>query len=527
MLPTRFITEGSELTKDYANGNARPLDLQINWTNSETKTITKDEYSATYKVAHVYLSAIPGGEYTTGVTARMYYAGGENPEYSAAVERSYTYVAESALEDVSATQEGEYKNQAGSKYSPYTAAERDALIGVAYEKVTNATWDLHDGKLVTTGKADADSPKPFLLERTNTIDTSKDFFTIETSIYVPSKEAGQNQNGVVFAYNKDNSTYWILDVRYMNDKWYTNIRYYASDGSVPNQGFAGMPYEENTWYDFRVFVNKADAGQTKFAVDYKKSIDVAYGQTIELGGNGIIDASMTGTRLGFFTEVPQNDAVTLSYDASSSIDYTCVLGGKNGQTVKVNGQQLGADGTGTIEGQMVVDYRSRATWITAWKENLDISREGIMFGGNGTSGYMFYVTHGNMDGRAFYVGLCKVTELVKHGGFTPLTGNVDTAETVDFTSAGITLNDGDAVVVDYKVVITKNATTGIKTFTITYQFSKDGVMVPATTYTYTETAATNYNSGSVYLFSSDTRAVANGTIVSDGKTLYNSIKVTQ
>ena len=517
MLPTEFIPEGEELEVD--NCDVAPLDLAINWTLVKEEVLEyADEQTATYMVARVYLNGIPLGEYATGITARMYYDDGENITYSAQCERSYVDVASAALEDVKAEPSEEYENAVGSQFSPYSAEMRDALIGVKYEN-KKGVWDLVDGKLTTIGATKTEENttiQPFLLDRDQRIDASKGFFTIECSLYVPKKEAGFVKNGMVFAYDEKDGSYWMLDVRYNSDgRWFTNIRKYNSAGQeLANHGVANADmYEEGNWYEYRIFVDKTDSTKISLVVDYKKVGATSYKNLIT--ADNTAGATMTGTRVGFCTDVAQNGAVTLSYDATVNANYSTVLGGANGQTVKLNNMQLGADGTGTIKGQFVVDYRAT--------KNRAASKEGILFSGNGTNGYMFYVASGAAATHEFYVGIMKVSKIGKNDGFTEVDGTKAGAVLTPAmaTNAGYTLANGDQVVADFTITITKDATTGLKIFDISCTFTKDGKISAPVTHRTAETSSNTYTGQDVYLYSNDTITLGNGSVISDGKTIYN------
>ena len=519
MLPTEFIPEGEKLEVD--NCDVSPLDLAINWTLAAEEEIAYSEnQTATYMVARVYLNGIPLGEYATGITARMYYDDGETIQYSEQCERSYVDVASAALNDTSEEQVGEYQNVVGSLYSPYTAEMRDALIGVKYEN-KKGVWDLVDGKLTTVGATKTEENttiQPFLLDRDQTIDATKGFFTIDCSLYVSSKDIGFVKNGVVFAYDETDGSYWMLDVRYNSDgRWFTNIRKYNPSGiemSGHNHGVANADmYEAGNWYEYRIFVDKTDSSKISFVVDYKKAGTTTYKNLIT--ADNTVGATVNGTRIGFTTDVAQNDALTLSYDATVNAAYNTVLGGSTGQVVALDNMQLGADGTGTIKGQFVADYRTT--------KNRAASKEGILFSGNGTNGYMFYVASGVNNAHEFYVGIMKVSKIAKNDGFTEVDGTKAGAVLTPAmaSAAGYTLANGDQVIVDFTITITKDATTGLKIFDISCTFTKDGKTSAPVTHRTAETSTNTYNGQDVYLYSNDTITLGNGSVISDGKTIYN------
>ena len=123
------------------NEKAKPIDKAIvsNWTADTTV-----EAGKTYWIAYAYVYGIPGGSYDCDLTVRAYYladgADAANAIYTDVTDkstRSFAYVANAALNDLSETQDDAtqanakyiYQVEGTNKYSPYDKDMRSKLDG--------------------------------------------------------------------------------------------------------------------------------------------------------------------------------------------------------------------------------------------------------------------------------------------------------------------------------------------------------------------------------------------------------------
>ena len=513
MLPSRFLTEGADLTKDYTyNGNVKPLDLQVDWTGSTVKTITTDNYTARYKVAHVYVNSIPGGEYDTGLTARMYQNSHGAINYvTEASERSYLYVANAALKDLNTSKTGEYVCKVGSSYSPYSETMRDALIGVKYEKVTDTTWDLVEGNLVTEGTTNENS---FILDRENELDLSKQYFMLETSIYVPAAcDALKDKvNGLVFGYGLEG--YWILDVNYRGNDgsniWSTGIRAVDDNGETIDGATletAGLSYEQG-WYDYRICVDRSDSTKTSFIVEYKKQDSNHYTTLLDSSVDTSV-ADITGKQIGYFSTIGENEGTPISIKYNAEVIKTNdALQLRNGnQTLQLE-QDLNPDGTGVIRGSMILDYRTTDN---------NSKKEGIKFSGTDGNGYLFYVSaRPQHTTPQLYIGMWKW----QGSGWDNTNMKDDAATVPGYAETGMQTHflENDEYAIHYSIEISYNEN-GQKQFNIQYTLEAEELDWKLSKEWVVRDEGTPFTGSEVWLYTEDD---GNETDVNagDGKTIY-------
>ncbi len=264
VMPTVLVD--GELEKgesySYSGGTAYAQDIQIDW--------AKATEESGYKVVRIYLNEIDASYVTTGLTARAYSQDGDNaPVYSEAIERSYYSVANSALNDVNADNTGAYTNEAGTQYSPYNATQRDALLGVKYEK--SGKWDLQDGNLIQQSESSTDSLSDRMIR------TAEDgAYVIYTSFKTRVRDhIVGNLGGFRFLVNEAGTAY--VELGYYSPNATANQNIYAAlrgtdDGTVwefaNSNDCGGITLQAETWYDFKINVYKQE-GSIAIDVDYK------------------------------------------------------------------------------------------------------------------------------------------------------------------------------------------------------------------------------------------------------------------
>lgn len=472
-----------------------PLDVQINW---EAPT-TKDGY----KVTHVVLTDIDKSYYHTDITARMYHRDSAGTiTYSEQLERSYLFVADAALNDVTA----------------YTSAKHNALLGVKFEKT--GTWDFNGEQLTTNGsETTSENTKihPKVIDRVEKIHSSQ--FVIDASFYVGVRDEDafvstigskdKSLKGLLFGYDKTTKGYYILDYRYggSGEKagWYPYLRV---DKGI-NGGWSPVVLESKTplasgWYDFRVSVDQSGE-YAEVLVEYK-TIDENHYTTLmsSYGNENWCNANMqlTGNDVGFMTTI---ENYTVAFDPNIKVS--------NG-TVHTRGQQsqkiiseLNEDGTGNVTGSFITDYRTSGAGSKV---------EGITLGGPSADyGYLFGVS-GEPSENAFHIA-------VRDAKSREILGTADLVSYNKLTEAGLSLVDKDEILVDYRIKITLEG--NVRVFDISYRLShKDTTIYERTDWKVQDTANT-YIGNKVYLVSED-NGEETSTGTGDGKTIFYPISVT-
>ena len=540
VMPTALIGTDGELkqgeTYEYTVGSetkyAYAQDISIDWAGA------KEESG--YKVVRIYLNEIDASYYTTDITARAYYQDGSTaPVYSAAIDRSYYVVADAALNDLSDTVDEVYDNQVGSKYSRHDATQRDALLGVKYEKT--GTWDYVDGQLVTNGSVKTEANTyihPMVIDRNAGTNSSN--YVIETSFDVGVSDdtafVGKADNtdtamkGFVFAYDETTKGYYLLDFRYrapagLKEGWYPYIRYYTGSGWSTTIG-KGSPIDAG-WSDFRIAVN-ATGTTTELSVEYKKQGEDIYTTIINsrtVGTDAWADGTkITGSKVGFYSTLPNQ---TIEFDSEVKISDNTVQTRGN-SSVKLD-QKLADDGTGTIKGSFVVDYRTSG----------DRSKhEGIKFSGTNGNGYTFFVSSHNFNPQTFYIGMWRNVHATPTTGTTwsntdmslvqkgsDGTNGVASIPAISVMNSGnITVKENEEILVDFEIQI--SIENGAKIFEVDYALSHNGVKrYECTGWKVKDSDGDRYTGGDVYLMSEDT-GVENTTAQGDGKTMFYPITVT-
>lgn len=521
VMPTALVD--GELDKDESYGydegkTAKPVSVDIDWNNAKAE--------GDNQVVRIYLNEIDANYYTTDITARAYCEDNGTVTYSNELKRSYYEVAEKALDDVKDASETGYTNQAGSKYSPYDATQRDALLGVKYEKT--GTWDLQDGNLVTNGsETTSDNTKihPMLIDRAESTDASN--YVIETSFNVGVSDdsvfVGKADNtdtsmkGFMFAYNESNKSYYLLDFRYRNlatpgAGWYPYIRYYNGTGWSTTIG-KGSPIDAG-WSDFRIAVNATDT-TTEITVEYKKQGENIYTTIInsrtQPNTSWADGTKITGSKIGFYSTLSNQ---TLTFDSNVKV-YDNTVQTRGNSSVKLN-QTLNDDGTGTIKGQFITDYRTTGD---------NQKKEGIKFSGTNGNGYYFWVGAQPKNATPrFYVGMWRNcgTDTAANWNNTDMS---DGASVLAYsTVTGETLKDKDEITVDFEITISINSENK-KAFVVKYTLSHGTWSSGEKSWSLTDKRVGQYfTGGDVYLCSEDNGSES-GTEVGDGKTLYYPISV--
>lgn len=472
-----------------------PLDVQINWEAPTTKE--------GYKVTHVVLTDIDKSYYHTDITARMYHRDSAGTiTYSEQLERSYLFVADAALNDATA----------------YTSAKHNALLGVKFEKT--GTWDFNGEQLTTNGsETTSQNTKihPKVIDRVEKIHSSQ--FVIDASFYVGvSDEEGfvstignkdTSLKGLFFGYDKTTSGYYLLDFRYggSGEKagWYPYLR--VDNGT--NGGFSPVVLEKKAplasgWYDFRVYVDQS-AEYAEVIVEYKTKEENHYTTLMSSYGNEDwcnANMQLTGVDVGFMTTI-ENYTVAFDPDIKVSND-TVHTRGQQSQKVT---DELNADGTGTVTGSFITDYRTSGTGSKV---------EGITLGSvSADYGYLFGIS-GEPSENGFRIAM-------KDADSGEIFGTADLVSYSKLTEAGLSLVDKDEILVDYQIRITLEG--NVRVFDISYRLShKDTNIYERTDWKVQDTANT-YIGNKVYLLSED-NGVETSTGTGDGKTIFYPISVT-
>lgn len=505
----------------------RPLDIEIDWSSTENED--------GYEVTHVVLHGIGKSYYAVELTARAYYQEGENaPVYSESLERSYASVAASALDDNNAA-------------VGFKEEQRDALLGVKYVKT--GTWDYKDGILTTDGAEETNQGTkihPLLLDRTSKIQSSQ--AVIQTSYYVGVSDAsafvGQPDGtdgaikGFIFGYDTDTKAHMILDFRYRSDVansegrkvenagWYPYLRVFngTDKGWSPTVLGKGSPLEDG-WYDFRISTDTT-GDYAEVIVEYKAKTDTHYTTMIKSYGNENWKAAkhqLIGTRVGFLCEMAGQ---TLQFEPDIKV-YNDTVQTRGKQNQKVAGE-LNADGTGSITGSFLMDYRTTG--------NRD-RHEGITFGGNsGREGYTFYGS-AQGDSNRFYIGMWKWSQekqtwtndaMVIHQKGTDETSGVASTPGYDkITDAGVSLQENDELLVDYNIEITLEGNERIFAISYWIRHVNDAgeTLIHKCTDWKVKDTANSYTGKDVYLYSDD-NGLETGNATGDGKTIFYPVAVT-
>lgn len=207
------------------NEKARPLDRAIvsNWTADTTMEVGK-----TYWVAYAYVYGIPGGNYDCDLTVRAYYLA-DDADVSTAVytditdksTRSFAYVANAAINDVSTTQTEVYSNaiDATNEYSPYSASTRKALRNYTNYAVT--TGDTDTVRVTENGITVLSDAQTWVVDKKTQLPSSQKY-TIEQKVTI-STTAGFPTQGFMFGLNYHEDT-GACDKEY----YYAYVRYNAA-----------------------------------------------------------------------------------------------------------------------------------------------------------------------------------------------------------------------------------------------------------------------------------------------------------
>ena len=502
VMPTQLANGRLEIDELYAykagatTKTTRPLDLAIDWSRTENRD--------GYEIAHVVLHGIGKSYYTVDLTARAYYQEGDDePIYSEAIERSYARVATAALDDPRAL-------------TLYDEVARNALLGVKYIKT--GTWDYQNGILMTDGAEKTHtgtSLQPLIIDRTEQIRSKQ--AVIEASYYVgvsdPSAFVGQPDGtdlaikGLVFGYDTTTKAQMILDFRYRSDVgsaintpgWYPYLRAYkgtdAGWGAVIGKG---SPLAEG-WYDFRISVDTTK-GYAEVIVEYKEKTDSHYTTMINSYGNqnwAADNNQIVGTGVGFYSTI---SGQTLKFDSDIKVyNDTVQTRGKHSQ--KVAGE-LNADGTGTISGSLVLDYRT-----TGGRDK----HEGISFGGDtGEEGYTFFAS-AQANSNRFYVGMWKWNSesqawdnagmsLVQKGS-DGTSGAASIPGYSKITEAGLDFQENDEFLLEYDIEITlqNNERVFDISYWISYQDGAEETLIHQCTDWKVKDTANSYNGKNIYL----------------------------
>ncbi len=534
IMPTALLGEDGELSKDesyeYREGqetkHADAADLMIDWEGAADEVID----GTPYKVQRIYLNKIAADYYTTGVTARAYFLTGDSPRYCDPIERSYYSVADAALEDVKEAADDEYANAVGSKFSPYDEKQRDALLGVKYEKT--GTWDYRDGNLVTEGPTPTGVGTliiPFLLDRLEV--ATSDNYIIETTFkvgYDDGTSPSGNDSGIrglTFAYDSSDGSHYVLDVRHRDRGngligYFPHLRYWDGkqwDPSVPEDV---VPLEEGMW-DFRITVDALTEGETEVYVEGRKHGERSYMTLIpstKNPNNGFKKGRVIGPgKIGFTSEA--NGRIAFSpklkvYDGAAQT--------RGKESIKAADLTI-TDKPTVIEGTFTYDYRTFTDGTQT--QCTDRRREGLLFGTDSTHGYFLSIC-GHQGANAYHISLKKDT----NGRW----GNVQDKPFDSLSSLDLTkdknLADNDEITVSYKITVTKNEA-GHNVFDIDYTLSVDGDVF----YTINDWRCEDKNGEQpvikgLYLYSEDDGSTVkdeavDGHICGDGKTIYFSTKV--
>ena len=121
---------------------------------------------------------------------------------------------------------------------------------------------------------------------------NKDSYMIHSSYQiVPDKK--DSIKGIMFNYNEQNGSYFILDYRYIKEAYRLYVRQY--DGKKwANTCVCEAELTENAWYDFNIHVMNGE-NTTTLVVEYKTGAD-AYKRT-----STIFDFAMPGRKVGYYS----------------------------------------------------------------------------------------------------------------------------------------------------------------------------------------------------------------------------------
>ena len=271
VMPSALVNGELEIGETYTSENevvatAKDCELGSRWV---AQTVDTTEYMISY----VYIHEIDKNYYDVDLTIRAYYQEAEStPIYSEELKRSYMYVADAALNDLSTVQdEVVYKNAVGSSFSPYDQVTRGALLGVRYNKIGG--WDLVDGKLVQTTANVTD----YISDKTVEIPESGEYY-LTTSFKVGSlAETTGNFGGFHFLWNPEDDSYIELDYRIhtglSSEKLFASLRVKDKTGWRSDGYYGGNTtnlLNPSTWYDFLIYVNKTDEN-IKVRVSYRET----------------------------------------------------------------------------------------------------------------------------------------------------------------------------------------------------------------------------------------------------------------
>ncbi len=530
VMPTQLVDgdlekgEAFEYGPDGAKKYARAQDIAINWDMASNET--RD--SVDYKVVRIYLNEINSAYYLTDVTARAYYEENSVVTYSAPIQRSYYNIADAALEDLEDSQKTGYNNSVGSKFSPYTAAQRDALLGVKYDK--KAVWDYVDGNLVSYGSErtkDDTLIHGFAVDRVNKPNSSN--YIINTSLYVGFKDEpsfATNEDalkGFMFGYNETDGSYYLLDFRYRDGVgdarfsagWHAWIRHFngTSWGTVAGQDNLKLSLNQGM-NDFRISVNNTNSEITNVSVEAKAPSERIYKTYINTAANGgWTDGKpkLTGNKFGYCAQVENR---TFEFDPDMAISNDAIETRGN-STVKSDAQ-LAADGTGTIKGSFIHDFRGHTEGVR---------REGIKFSGENGNGYTLLFRSGNVNAPCFYILLWKWNgSSFANPDMDPGCVYPSYAE----TGAAAALQENDEILVDYEVKI--YIAGGYKRFDISYTLSCGDWSYSGVYKTYDKQWMSYIEGSDIYYLSEDNGNETNLNTsdrlsAGDGKTVYYSTTV--
>ncbi len=497
VMPSKLANGRLEIDELYSykkgatTKTTKPLDLKIDWSNPKSEN--------GYKIAHVILSGIGKSYYTVDLTARAYYQeGDEAPIYSEAIERSYVSVATAALNDTNASE-------------IYGTVQRNALLGVKYIKT--GTWDYQNGILLTEGTEETSTGTkvhPMILDREAKLQSEQ--AVIEASYYVgvskPDILASQSDNaikGLVFGYDTATGAHMVLDFRYSNNAgatgWYPYLRVYNGTGKGWGSTVLGKGSSiAEGWYDFRISLDTTK-GYAEVIVEYKEQTENHYTTMMNSYGNEKWTAEkyqITGTGVGFRSEMTGQ---TLQFDSDIKV-YNDTIQTRGKQSRQVI-ETLNADGTGTISGSFLMDYRT-----TGEQDRY----EGITFGGNtGEEGYRFFAS-AQGDDSGFYISMNDATS---------------TPEYSKITEAGLNLQENDELLFEYEIEITlqDNVRVFDISYWISYQDGTEEIVIHQCTDWKVEDTANSFTGKNIYRYSQDD-GKETGTGTGDGKTIFYPVKVT-
>ena len=528
VMPTQLVD--GELEKDEAfeygltepKKVAKPIDVVVNWDIASNET----RGAVAYKVARIYLNEINASYYLTDVTARAYFDDNGTAVYSDSIQRSYYGIAEAALEDLEDTQKTGYENAVGSKFSPYEASQRDALLGVKYDK--KAVWDYVDGKLISYGSErtqDDTLIHGLAIDRANKPNSSN--YIINTSLYVGFKDepayatTEEALKGFMFGYNEADGSYYLLDFRYRDGVgdtrfsagWHAWIRHFngTSWDTVAGQDNLKLSLNQGM-NDFRISVNNTNSEITNVSVEAKAPSERIYKTYINTAANDGWTGSkpkLTGNKFGYCAQVENR---TFEFDPDIAINNDAIQ--TRGNSVVKSNAQLAADGTGTIKGSFVADYRT---------QDNNTRKEGIKFSGENGNGYYFYFSAQPQNATPrLYIGMWKW-----NGSDFANPDMADGAYVPSYAGTGINrLQENDEYLVDYEIKIYIDDS-GKKHFDTDFTLSSGSWSWSGKYYCYDK--ATYLTGSDIYYYSQDNGSEDPAAAVpqGDGKTIYYLTTVTQ